>query len=558
MTHKHTAKTAKAMDAISVRLVREWQNIETGDHHLELEFQRRDGWATTLVPRSDLNEKRALFKALYGKGWRALGGQRDRDVEALQEATAPIYQTTHCAGWHGDLFVTSYGTFGSGGWKSDPLIRLVNDTEFAPKGKSSIFLREFAAIAAQSNFLILAYLVALLPALASRLELKGGFTLFLSGETSTGKTTLGRLIQSIFQAAGDEADLHNFGDTIGAHNKLHLGWGGQAIAFNDIKTATESGPALINKIKALIFRVASGQRRRMATEVNANDLSDVRPNYCVAVLSAEQPLAHLFAENHITLEGGEQARWIEVSVGKKEDGGILSSITDKAKRYATFARLEALISSHHGYIGRKWIKHVAKLDLQANNWEDSQDSFKATNLEATNSLQRRVGRNFALMNYAAQEADRAGLLPVTLPTAQSAICAIMRDVLKQLGKMPPSKSDAFKAVAKCLLHHLEYRPLLKTGVAPTADQDCSAGFKRKADGSTVLYIARDAISDALGPDSEMWLDSALDHLIKEKIIIPGRRERTKPIQQEGLRRRRYLQVQTSALTLAAKSIGLGL
>lgn len=318
---------------------------------LQIEFPHQDGTLHRLwMSRGTLtktNEAKAIFAdagASWPENWRVI-------LDELMTANPPITRLTSVGGWHGSTLVTTAGACRG----HQDTSKIDFDPEHlaykkrSSKGDVKSFLQGIGPYLEASDYLILAFLAGLAPALMSRAGQREGFSIIYCGSSSTGKTLSLRLCQAISSRADVDADLQGFGDTQGSVVKNLPAFNGQAVAFSDIKESF-SKKEIVEKLRPLTFRA---QRHRLTDTCRAPN-----PGLSVLLFSAEQQLADLFASAGEEVQGGEYVRLISVPVPSVENSGIFSGADRSSGELV--AGLNEVLRRQHGTLLPAWVCALTK------------------------------------------------------------------------------------------------------------------------------------------------------------------------------------------------------
>jgi hypothetical protein len=292
-----------------VKLVRIEISERTGNHECVLRFRTQTGKVEANFPRSELLSPKNFRRLLVDKGAILPDDFEERCQEIFRNEASTVVTLASSSGWRGNAFVCPFGVFG------DKEVRKKVRPERAVRqvrhkaGSPDDFLAGVKPFLQRSNILILAYVAALTPSLASRIGLTDSFALNFMQKTSTGKTTALCLAHSLMTAADDERELFNFNETLGLQQDNLPNLGGMAVPYTDLKSANEEGKALAHKIRVLVFSATTGRPRGRKGEA-----PPPKPAFSIPMLSSEMPMADLFRQNGSVFQGGDAVRLIEINV----------------------------------------------------------------------------------------------------------------------------------------------------------------------------------------------------------------------------------------------------
>ena len=420
--------------------VRQRRDELTGASAIEIRFERRDGsWHTCRFPGADRDSPYKLLRLLHSLDARLpnegmLARRFADDLIRATPATAVI--ATTCPGWrdHARGFVMPGRMYGTAEhrfvWEGET----VSPDKGALSGSLDAYRRGVLAPARQSTHLTVAILLALAAPLVGYVEGRQGRRLLAetalmhwAGETSTGKTTVARVAQSVIGCPAELSDYRlterSIAEEAYHHNDL--------VAVFDETEHLDSAADLFAKMK-MISQCITGGRSKQITRTLRGSLPDLRWT-CFGVSTG--PISQASAASQLNkLRHGQNARFVDIIVQAASDGGIFDELvgfSEGAKSEAS-ARLvrqvDECISAHHGVLLDQWISHLLSRDVSPD-VERLTDHFAAHLAGTEGGLNGRLARKFAILYAAASIAIDAGLLPWSKAWARYAITRIYRNAL---------------------------------------------------------------------------------------------------------------------------------
>ena len=285
------------------------------------------------------------------------------------------------------------------------------------KGDLSAYSRGVLIPASSSPYLALAIMIPLAGALLGYMSQKTGKKLLtetailhFAGESSSGKTTLGLVAQSVFGSPAIETDYEATDRRITEHayrrNNL-------ALIVDDTESAGLSDEEVWNRMQKIAQRVPSGRGKAISGRATKADLPELNWT-CFAISTGPETLAGLAARLRHARQG-DRVRLLDIRLPSLEAGGIFGSdVTATGRRAANSAaltkRVEASIAECHGVLFGELIEHLLENDL-ALRVEQLVADFVRRTAGGENGLEQRFAKKFGVLYAAGVIGIEAGLLP---------------------------------------------------------------------------------------------------------------------------------------------------
>lgn len=510
----------------------------TGNYSYALAVQKKDGVGEIVVARSAFTEVSKLKRTLLDKGVLVPPDLESRCAAILDGAMpSREIRVVRTGRWVGDAFLCPFGVFGK---RSDIANVRLDRSLVVPrhaKGTRDEFLSQIRRFLLQSDFLVLAYVAALLPSMASRLGRSSSFGLNFAGESSTGKTTALVLAHSLLTEAS-ERSLFNFNaPPVHLMNRL-TSFGGLVNPFGDLKAANEKGRQAVEKLQTTVFNAASGKGRDGPTS------GFETPSFSIPFLSSEKPMSQLFRDGNVDYEGGDAVRLIDIPVPNRSEGGIYNRKRAEVTSANLAAELKTLIERQHGTILPAWIKYLSSIRIVGLDFSRaiSKIEFMRFVDKPNDGAHDRIAECFCLLYAAGDLASQVGLIPVKSTTIRKALVRLYDSVLCQF--VSASKRD--EQAWGLFLDSIDRFPLLVRGEPPVDTAKTSEGFRRLEKDGLRLYLKLEALQALVRDD---W---CVEHVIMKRLVEldaldEGSRARSVHVAQKGLLRTRYLSVRLGRL-----------
>lgn len=458
----------------------------------------------------------------------------------LNAPSTIIRRITSRGGWHEDEFVTAFGSFGNAG---DRPATQLETTLWAKRasgsqGSCADFVADLDQFLRVSDYLLLAFIAALTPPLASRIGRTGGFGLCFSADSSTGKTLAVRLAQSIVARAA-EPDLYNFGDSDGFISDSLPLFGGLCISFADVKAQKDLKAALV-KLGNLAINAVGGLTRSRKGEPERP-----RPQFLGILVSVERPLAQLFADFGVNFEGGEGVRLIDIPVPKLTEGGIFASAG--AEYSVEWVRaLNELLGDNYGCVMGPWAELLSKKrpDEIATSVKAEERRFLDRLGKQADGQLDRIAEQFALFASVGRYASRVRLLRLSSDEIDDAMVRLFWSAADRFKSRDRNVVELWQR----LFHLLEDRdrlPLVVRGQVPSGP--IGDGFRRVEQAVEYVYVRRESLAE-LSPEAGFLDHVALPRLLRLGVLMSQQAEELSvPVAQSGFGRRRCYRFSVDAL-----------
>ena len=503
----------------------------TGKCEIEIVFFTRDGQGRTL--RVDLG-RRSDFewvrRELDSQNAR-LPDDKGQSVAFVQDLLrkTPSKPVVACAAptWNKDAtgFVMPYKCYGSAyatwDWKHAErgFAKMVGELETY----QSTILRAAKA----SPFVSLAVMIALAGPLLGYVARRGRGHLLtenaifhFAGVTSTGKSTLASIAQSVFGSPtiARDYDASERGIAEAAYFRNNL-----CLTLDEAEVGGDSDRETLNKIVKFAHIFTRGRTRTVATKSTRSDLPALRWS-CHAISSGPDTVAALFTRPTGRERKGERARILDIQLPSPEEGGIFGSPEtadgmepgDSAGR---INQLEEWLPQAHGVLFDAWIEYLLEYDV-ADRIIELFKEFVAAMAEGALGLEQRIAKKYAIVYAAGRVGVESGLLPWPREWPFRAVRACYENSLTQLDPDGVAAAKAVRRLAQSLRDpRLLPRFLAQRGRYPEWNEE-QVGLRVKREGALETLISKERlglVDDASGLDQQIF-----DLLVRLKIVRADR------------------------------------
>jgi Domain of unknown function (DUF927) len=295
------------------------------------------------------------------------------------------------------------------------------------KGELENYSEGVLTPALASPYATFAILIALAAPLQRYCEQRGHGKLLPEGaifhfacDSSSGKTTLARLAQSVFGSPDVQTDYEvtprGAAEAAYARNDLVL-------VLDDTKALALPDAELLRVMKLFAQRIPSG-RSKAISRVPGKRAYPQLSWFCFAISTGPETLAEI-AHRTSSKRFGDRVRFLEMTVPPGDKGGIfgapLRGIDDKVENPADLLdEIELTIAENHGVLFHAWVKFLLSAD-QCERIRALVAEFVATTAGGQNGLEIRFARKFGVIYAAGLIGVEAGLLPWSPDWVSSAV-----------------------------------------------------------------------------------------------------------------------------------------
>jgi hypothetical protein len=504
----------------------------TGKHEIEIEFRTRDDqWQTLRVENSRRSDFDSIRKELDAHN-ACLPSNRKDAVAFVAELIrqTPIVPFIACASPQfcnrATGFIMPYKQYGSalGAYLWDDVNA---PPEFGKrKGDLATYQRTVLRIALSSPYVAMAIMIALAGPLVDYVEQRRGRRLLtetsiihFAGESSSGKTTLGRVGQSVGGSPTIETDYEATDRGIAEHayRRKNL-----VIVIDDTESAGLTDAEILAKMLKFAHHVPCGRYKAISMKASRSDLPELRWSE-YGISSGPETLGALAARLQ-KKRGGDRVRILDIELPTPAEGGIFgSSVTANRKRPADSVglidELEDGLLACHGVLFDAWIKHLLAHD-PADRIIARFERFLEATAAGSNGLERRFAMKFAMLYAAGMIGVERGLLPWPDDWPMRAVRHCYENSLRQRDPEAAATAAAVRKLARSLPSPEAFPVFVaERGRYPRWGDD-QIGFHLKRGDKTETFIAKERLR--LGCDI---VTQVFARLLELKIV--GAREATR-------------------------------
>jgi hypothetical protein len=274
---------------------------------------------------------------------------------------------------------------------------------------------EPALLSPYVSFAILIALAAPLPSYVEQKDGRGkllpeGAIYHFAGESSSGKTTLARVTQSVFGSpditTDYEATARGVAEAAYSRNDL-------VMVLDDTESVGLPDKELLSLMRLLAQRIPSGRSKAIAKWAGKRSYPPLKWS-CFCVSTGPETMAKI-ASRVGSKRFGERVRFLEIEVPPNAQGGIFKTSLIGAKQETNdpdrlIGQIERGLSENHGVLFDAWGSFLLSADHSAR-VRSLVDKFVEMTAGGENALEKRFARKFGVMYAAGEIAVKAGLLP---------------------------------------------------------------------------------------------------------------------------------------------------
>ena len=394
------------------------------------------------------------------------------------------------------------------------------------KGDLATYQRTVLRIARSSPYVSLAIMIALAGTLVDYVERRRGVRLLTEtaivhfvGESSSGKTTVGRVGQSVGGSPTIETDYEATDRGIAEHayrrNNLVL-------VIDDTESAGLTDSEILAKMLKFAHHVPRGRYRAISMKASRSDLPELRWSE-YAISSGPESLAALAARVQ-RKRGGDRVRILDIALPTLAKGGIFGSpVTADRKPPGDSAELidelEDGLLACFGVLFDAWIKHLLAHDL-ADRIIDHFDRFVEATAAGSNGLERRFAMKYAMLYAACMIGVEDGLLPWPEDWPMRAVRHCYENSHRQRDPEAAATTAALRKLARSLRSRDEFPVFVdERGQYPRWGDD-QIGFHLKRGDKTETFFAKERLR--LVGDPKAFIEpQVFARLLELKIVGAG-------------------------------------
>ena len=293
----------------------------------------------------------------------------------------------------------------------------------------------------------------------------------LSGDSANGKTTLMKIMQTVFRSLTDQA-LHNWDMTPAGLDEAAAAHCDQILVIDELGRANERDKRKVEKVRDTAYRLASGKGR--VRSVHYGPSTSWRLTFAS---SSETALSVLAAKQDDERPKGETVRLIDLPAVVHPEYGIFESVPEGSTSEDLVNTIDDACLSVYGVVGRAYVKKLAANRQKASKTADRYISAFMTELKVPmNGWERRFAKRFAMVYAAGMLGVDFGILPwersVLMQTCKSCYTSARATISNYEDLLTSSLT-----ILRQQLENVDFWVDLKGG--PTSEQlKNAAGFHR--------------------------------------------------------------------------------
>jgi Domain of unknown function (DUF927) len=503
----------------------------TAKFEIEIGFRTRDGQPGLLrVDNARRSEFDYVRKELESRNARLPTDKRNA-LDFVRELIrkTPVRPIVACAspGWTPDAagFVMPYKRYGSAKgqyvWDSNEAPRQFGEI----KGDLATYQKTVLTAAAASPHVSLAVMIALAGPLVDYVERKRQVPLlpetaifhFAAG-SSSGKTTLARVAQSVFGSPDIDTDYEasDRGVSERAYQRNNL-----ALIIDDTESSGLGDLETFAKIQKLAQHLPRGRSRAISIRSARTDLPALRWS-CNAISTGPETIAEM-ATRLRRKRQGDRARILYIKLPPPDDGGVFGSRITANRRPAGDSAvlvelLETWLPKCHGVLFDAWIKCLIEID-ESSRLIDCVQEFVAATATGANGLEQRFAKKFAILYAAGHVGVESGLLPWPVDWPMRAVRHCYENSLKERDPDFAAATKAVRLLAKSLGSSERFpRFVVQRGRYPVWN-DNQMGFRRVNGGRCETFLAKERLDRVC---DDFTVESAVfRRLLELKVVNQG-------------------------------------
>lgn len=396
---------------VSIKRVEE--DIDSGTFYVTLTFKTIGGkLGIRRITRSELANPTTLARELMGRGLDLEGGSVQvltRQLRALASASHSKHRkVSFRTGWKAQRFMRDHRPADRA---SPRLVRHPGGIPPLYKMTEGSTAKKFAIDTlipmTSSDYVTFCICLALAVPLLRFAALPESFAIHLHSATSSGKTTLLKLIRSIYGASS--APLPTWDVTPRRLDEYAASCRDMACLLDESTGANTK--ELEQLLERVVFGVTSGLGRRRSSVIESTHLP-AEPTRTIVVSTGNRPLGSSRSRPSNQLSG-HAVRLFNIEVPGQSTGGIIDGSALRPQeafpsdvRRSIFKILDTAIDDHGGALGDLWLQYLeAHVDDLRAMVKDETEAFLKT-IQPLDVIETRIARKFGLVASAGAIAAR--------------------------------------------------------------------------------------------------------------------------------------------------------
>lgn len=343
---------------------------------------------------------------------------------------------------------------------------------------------------------------------------RSGVCLSLVGRSSTGKSTILRLVRALTDSPTNLANWEATANGLEAYAAQH----------KDLPLVIdELGQAEIASFGQSVYRLTNGSGKLRATATGV--LADQAQLSTVIVSAGEESPADRIRRNGQRATAGQLARFITLPVDHQY--GAFDNLHDASNGAAFSALVCSKLREAHGVAWKPFVQHIANdigfvLCLYETQFPKLKSFIsKGCKFDTTDGVQERVLEHFAFAAFSGFVAVSAGVFAATKKEITSAMHRSFAEWLNQYRTDSHTPDDEITEAVRDVV--LKYRNRLRPYSAFfDADRDTQIGFTHTANGEELLLLFPDTLRKI---NEKYGKKTVKDALLRKAWLVPGLRGR---------------------------------
>ena len=463
----------------------ELHDLDFDVYYLELGFNKERGKGFLTVARSAIQAPGEALKELLDKGAALPFDKKAATLlvqEAFQKTARRRKSITRRCGWAKDRsYVRPTFTVGPRAGTLSLHETAIDREIDGRKGNASKWRDGLRGACLASSYLSFAIGIAYGAPLLAVLGEDEGAIFNFHGESSTGKSLLGRACQSVF-ARARKNDVATYNLSGPGLDQLCFARNDLVIVLDEEGTAEGNRQKRREDIRKIAFTVPGG-RGRIIDKNYRREREMVEPTWrLLAISSGESPLEDKAVGN--VRAAGERVRHADIRVRKREKNGIFDRLEGTAKdrksAAAHAAAVEATLADNYGVALEPHLVALIQTDLNQLEARARSlvDDFVREVGADTDAWERRFARKFGIVLAGMVLAAKRDLAPWTVDHAQQSVKRIYRIARRSVKTTEEAASDVLQKLGDAGAQKGCIPKLPEGKKLPSEYQGKAIGFRR--------------------------------------------------------------------------------
>lgn len=326
------------------------------------------------------------------------------------------------AGWHGESYITSNKTYGSGNY----VLNSENINPYSTKGSFNEW-QKLSMLIEHHKLGVFTFSAAFSGQLLELLnEESGGFHIY--GNSTDGKSTLTKAACSVW------------GSPFDGQNKYPNSWRTTDNALENNAEIRNDCFMVLDELKQATAKTVSNVSYMLANNDGKERMSKSTKNLAkktwnlIYLSTGEITLSEHLRRDNLTLDAGQELRFAHIPSDQLKGLGVFDTLANFNSAQEIASQIKTLASQNYGHAGDQWLNHITvnknKITALA---KAMMDTFIKDFADGLNNQIKRVAKRFAIVACAGELATQAKITGWQSGRAYEAVGLCFKSWLNEFG-----------------------------------------------------------------------------------------------------------------------------